>query len=860
MKSDKEIKKEFKVKASKDPDKYYPTEVLKKEGFSRKQCKGCNLFFWTTTDDEVCGDSTCSGGFRFFDNNPCKEKLSYLEVWKKFSSMFKKLGYTPIKRYPIVARWRADMDFVIASITDFQPYVVSGEVDPPANPLVVPQFCLRFVDIDNVGITGSHNTCFNMIGQHTFVPPEKWDQGKVFSDIKKWLNDGMGLDDSEIKFHEDAWAGGGNFGPCMEFFSRGVEIGNQVYMLYEQTNEGVKELKLKVLDMGMGMERCAWFSQGTPTIYDATFPEIVKKLKSATKVEYNKDLMKKYVPFSGMLNIDEVEDIDKAWEIVAKKVGTSVEQLKDEVLPMAAIYSIAEHARGLLIALSDGALPSNVGGGYNLRILVRRIFSFIDKFEWDIYLPDVCRWHAEDLKKVFPELMENLDEVEKILNVEKNKYENTKQKSKKIVEKIIKEDVDTKKLLELYDSHGIAPEIISEEAKKLGKIIKVPDNFFMLVTEMHEKKEQVHATKKEVEIDVEGMNETKAMYFDDWKKLKFDAAVLKVEDDYLILDKTSFYPTSGGQLHDVGKIDDVNVVEVIKSGNVILHKVEDASKFKLGQNIKGEVDLDRRKQLAQHHTATHIINAAARKVLGKHINQAGAKKTEEKAHIDLTHFETLTEDEIVNIEKEANKMVKQGIEVKKEFLSRNEAEKKFGMTIYQGGAVAGKIIRIVEIPEIDVECCGGTHLNNTKEVEDIEIIKSTKISDSIVRLEFAAGKAASKEKMREEGILKETAKILNVSAEEVPIRAEELFNEWKKMRKIVRKINKPDIILKLKSGEIRLIEIKNLPRGKIKGDYTALLAKTATIFNTQIEHVPKTAIRFLRDLEKFHKQIEKSLT
>ena len=447
MLPDKQIKKEFKIKANKDPDKYYATSVLKEEGFARKKCK-CGQFFWTVNkDQEVCGDTTCSGGFRFYDNNPCKVKLSYIDVWVKFAEMFKKLGYTPIKRYPVVARWRSDMDFVIASIADFQPYVVSGEVDPPANPLVVPQFCLRFGDVDNVGITGSHLTCFNMIGQHMFVSPNQWDQNKVFRDIKKWLNDGMGIPDEEITFHEDAWAGGGNFGPCMEFFSRGVELGNQVYMLYEQTDEGSQELKLKVLDMGMGMERCAWFSQGTPTIYDAVFPTVVEKLMNATSIKPNKELIKKFVPFAGMLNTDEVEDISKAWMQVAKKVGVDVKTLKKEVIPLAAVYSIAEHARGLLIALSDGALPSNVGGGYNLRILARRAFSFIDKYKWNIYLPDVARWHAEYLKPLFPELCENLDEVKEILEVEKNKYEATKHKSKGIVERIIKTEISEKNYL-----------------------------------------------------------------------------------------------------------------------------------------------------------------------------------------------------------------------------------------------------------------------------------------------------------------------------------------------------------------------------------------------------------------------------
>src|SRR3989338_8459415 len=165
MKTDKQVKREFKLEASQNPDKYYATTVLKGNGFMRRKCS-CGIYFWTTVETKkTCGDASCSGGFQFFNGTPAKKKMDYIQTWLEFSKLFKKLVYTPIARYPVVARWRDDTDFVQASIYDFQPYVVSGEVKPPANPLVVPQFCLRFNDIDNVGITGSHYTGFVMIGQ-----------------------------------------------------------------------------------------------------------------------------------------------------------------------------------------------------------------------------------------------------------------------------------------------------------------------------------------------------------------------------------------------------------------------------------------------------------------------------------------------------------------------------------------------------------------------------------------------------------------------------------------------------------------------------------------------------------------------
>lgn len=844
MLSDKEIKKKFKEEASKNPEKYYATEVLKKYGFSRKRCTVCGTYFWSVNpDQDRCGDSMCQGGFTFFENNPAKKKLTYIEVWQEFSKMFRSLGYTPIARYPVVARWNDTMDFTIASIAAFQPYVVSGEVEPPANPLVIPQFSIRFSDIENIGITASHQTGFVMIGQHMFVSPEEWDQDKVFEDIVKWLTEGLGLPFSEITFHEDAWAGGGNFGPCMEYFSRGLELGNQVYMMFEQTPQGRKELSIKVLDMGMGMERNAWFTQATPTQHQAVYPTVINKLLKQTEIEIDDELMKRFVPYSGMLNIDEIEDIDKAWQKVAKLVGIGVSALKERIIPLSRIFAIADHTRTLLFALNDGALPSNVGGGYNLRVLVRRCLAFIDKYKWNINLADICREHASYLKPIFPELSENLDEIEKILDVEKIKFESTKQKTASIVKRLVKEEITEEKLIELYDSNGILPQLIIDEAAKYGKKIERPKNFFGKVAERHEQKEQEHATRKKEALNIEGVEETKALYFDDYKRTEFEAKVLKIIGNNVILNMTAFYPTSGGQMHDTGTISGCKVLEVFKQGAVIVHKMETIS-FKEGEIVKGSVDFERRKQLTQHHTATHIINASARKILGRHVNQAGAKKTESKAHLDITHYSSLTDSELKAIEEEANRIVEADYKIISEFLPRNQAEKKYGMAIYQGGAVPGKSIRIIEIEGIDVEACGGTHLHSTGEVGEIKIIKSTKIQDGIIRLVFTAGKAKEKAESKDEEVLSEAAKILGVKVNQVPARAEELFSKWKKARKAVKKKKE--------------IDIKSLELVSESGYEGNVLAKTAEILRTQPEFIVKTIRRFKDELEDFKEKISQN--
>lgn len=857
----KQFKAKFREEISKDPDKYFATDVLRSEGFKRAQCKCCNKWYWSVNARNSCGDAACSGGFTFLGK--ARNNLDYISVWKRFSMLFKKWGYTPVNSYPVAARWRDDTDFVQASIYDFQPYVVNGSVKPPANPLVVPQFCLRFNDIDNVGITGSHFTGFVMIGQHAFVSGKDWDQEKYFTDIHNWLVEGLGLDVKEIIYHEDAWAGGGNFGPCMEFFSGGLELGNQVYMMYEKTGDSEqcssktedseqgnsktedsekcdsksgngdsvndrRELPIRVLDMGMGHERNAWFCKGSSTSYEAVFPTVCEMLRKKTGIKVDSGLMKKYLPYAAYLNIDEVEDIDKSWKFVAEKVGISVSDLKEYLLPLSAMYSIGDHTRSLLFALNDGVLPSNTGGGYNLRVLLRRCLSFIDKYEWNIDIYEVMKEHAKYLKPIFK--FDNLDEIEAIIDNEKEKYKNTKEKTKILIEKIINEKIDEEKLISLYDSQGISPEMIAEEAKKLGKEVKIPENFYSKVSSLHQ---EVKKEKKENKIDFE--DETKILYYD-YQLSVFDAKVKYVKDNLVVLDKTVFYPTSGGQDHDEGYLETVNgkqyaVTDVIKQGSMIIHLVD--GNFKIGDKVTGKINKERRIQLTQHHTAAHVINAAAVRVLGKHVNQAGAKKSLEKGHLDITHYRAISEEEQEAIEKEANKIVEEGIEVRKYFLSRDSAEKKFGMRIYQGGAVPGNELRIVEIPEVDVEACGGTHVDNTKELELIKILKTTKISDSIVRIVYTAGKMAQRTVNSEQEILKETAKILECLFDQIPGRAEELFKLWKEVKKSKKKGKElPDT--KLKSEE------------SFNGD---VLAKTAEILKTQPEHVVKTLKRFKGELD-----------
>jgi alanyl-tRNA synthetase len=509
---DKVAKKILKEKASKEPEKFYPVEFLESLGFKRQKCKKCGTYFWSKEEREVCGDVACIGKYEFIGQE-MPEKLDFIAVWKKFKKVMEKLGYTPIKPYPVVARWRDDLDFVIASIADFQPWVVEGISKPPANPLIVPQFCLRFNDIDNVGITGRHYTGFVMIGQHAFEKPENYDKNKYLEDIYTWLTKGFGLKDKDIIFHEDAWAGGGNAGPSIEFFSKGLELGNQVYMQYDIKGNEFRKLDLMVLDMGTGQERYAWFSHGTTTSYEPNFPTVLpylKKYLSLNKEE--EEIYNKFLPYSGLLNVDEA-NVKEEWKKIAKILEVDENTLKEIVMKKAAIYSIAEHTRSLLMAFNDGAVPSNVGGGYNLRLLARRIFSFIRKYDLDLDLAKIFELHYDYLKEQYD--LENWKIAIDIMEEEKKKFEESIKKAKNILLKELKKKKELTKedLIKMYESHGVTPEIIEEVISQgnLNVKVEVPENFYVLIEEIRNK--QKRKKKKETLVINKELPETKALYW-----------------------------------------------------------------------------------------------------------------------------------------------------------------------------------------------------------------------------------------------------------------------------------------------------------------------------------------------------------
>jgi alanyl-tRNA synthetase len=276
----------------------------------------------------------------------------------------------------------------------------------------------------------------------------------------------------------------------------------------------------------------------------------------------------------------------------------------------------------------------------------------------------------------------------------------------------------------------------------------------------------------------------------------------------IVLDQSSFYPTSGGQEHDDGKmwIDgaEYEVVDCMKVGPCVLHVISpplpaadnfDAYK---GKEVRGLVNVERRSQLRNNHTATHIVYASCRKVLGPHVWQNGAKKSTKQAHLDITHFQSLSHADMLAIENEANRIVMRCKDITKGFMAKDVAEAKYGFHLYQGGVVPGNELRVVNIDDTDTEACCGTHADNTAEVGLIKLMKSARISDGIVRLYYVAGEHALALLNEDSNILNGLTSSWGIAADDILPTATRFFDGYKKYSNIVQKQNTQILDLSMK--------------------------------------------------------------
>ena len=785
-----QILKEF----SADPDRYYKVKLFEEQGFIRKACTKCGRFFWTLDASRTLCPDDGTDTYSFIGDPPTTKRFDYTQAWKQVEEFFVKNNHTSVSRYPVVCRWRDDLYFTIASVVDFQRVMGSKVVfEFPANPLVVPQTCLRFNDLENVGVTGRHFSSFCMIGQHSI--PENggyWKDECVDLDFRL-LTQQFGIKKEEVVFVEDVWSGGGSFGSSLEYFVRGLELGNAVFTEFQGELGQHTTLDQKIIDMGAGLERFAWITNGTPTAYDCCFGPVNQILFEKIGIDSDSEMLKKY--FTEIAReIDHFDDLNQVRRLAVKSAGITEDQVNKIITPLEGMYLIADHLRTLIFAIADGALPSNVGGGYNLRMMLRRINGTINQLNLKLDIDELIDAHIDYLKDTYPELDEKREDVKTILKLESSRYEESKIHMKKKAEKIREKGAPSvDELITLYESDGITPEYL----KEIDAISEIPSQFYSKLSDLHQSEKKKAIT----ELPLEELPETETLFYKD-DPMEFEAKVIKVLGDQVVLDRTSFYARGGGQEPDLGTISEFNVVNVDKHANIIVHKLEGGVP-KEGDTVSCKVDETRRANITKNHTSTHIINVSSRGVLGSWIWQHSAFKDDDHARLDITHHSSLTDEQVKQIEDAANQMVKENYPVNIDYYDRGTAEQKYGFKIYQGGVVPVKSVRIVSIEDKDIEACGGTHVKKTGDIELIKITKTKRIQDGVVRIEFVSGPTAFQYvKDQEEESKKQAAN--DTAKEKLEKLREE--NKEKSREQIPILLEK---ILAGQSGELDEITIKN---------------------------------------------------
>ena len=801
-----------------DLEEEYQLDYFEENGFHRLDCESCGAAFWTRDETRsTCGEPPCDT-YEFIDNPGFAESYTLEEMREAFLSYFEERDHARVDPYPVAAnRWRDDVLLTQASIYDFQPLVTSGETPPPANPLCISQPCIRMQDIDNVGKTGRHTMAFEMMAHHAFNAREDVEDEYAYEGEVYWkdktvqycdeLLAELGANLEEVTYIEDPWVGGGNAGPAFEVIYRGAELATLVFMSLKQDPDGEFEMKdgntysrmdTYVVDTGYGLERWTWMSQGTPTIYEAVYPEMIGFLKDNAGVEHTDEeaaIVHDAARLSGNLDIDDVDDVEAARGDIADELGVDVDYLRDLVEPLEHIYAIADHCRTLAYMLGDGIVPSNVGTGYLTRMVLRRTKRLTDTVGVDAPLDELVDMQAERLG------YENRDTIRDVVRTEVEKYRETLERGGRKVESLAEEyahrdePIPTEELIELYDSHGIQPDMVEEIAADYGASVDVPDDFYALVADRHsgETGADEETTEGLDTETIEGLPATERLYYEDQSRMEFEAMVLDVferDEGYdVVLDQTMFYPEGGGQPADHGTLssDDVTceVSDVQRVGGVILHRTDKDPGT--GEFVRGQIDATRRRRLMRHHTATHIVGHAARQVLGDHVRQAGAQKHTDSARLDIKHYQSVTRAEVEEIEHVANEVVMDNTPVTQEWIDRNEAEGEYGFDIYQGGIPKGEQIRLIHTNS-DTQACGGTHVSRTGDVGAIKLLGTERIQDGVIRLTYAAGDAAIDATQRTEDALYEAADTLDVSPEEVPATAARFFEEWKDRGKQIEEL------------------------------------------------------------------------
>jgi alanyl-tRNA synthetase len=746
------------------------------------------------------------------------------EIRSAYLKFFEEKGHKVIPSSSLIPKDNPTLLLTTAGVVQIQPYIL-GQAVPPSKRLASCQKCFRTTDIESVG-DATHMTFFEMLGnwsvgdyfkkeaiawawefvtERLHLPPDKlW--------ITIYLDDeeafdfwrAIGIPKSKIvrcDAKDNFWGPPGSSGPCgpcseihfdlgqerscgpdckpNDGCGRFVEIWNLVFMQYFQDEQGKRTpLPHPCVDTGMGLERTLTAINGKKTAYDTdVFTPLLDIIAGLTGKKYGANA-----------------DDDNATRIVA------------------------EHGRALAFLIADGVLPDNEGRSYVLRRLLRRAALFGRRLGLNKpFLSEIAKTAIKKMSHVYPELKQRQDMIIKIITMEEERFEETLNTGLAIIEELISKQAGKKDkqisgadAFKLYDTYGFPVELTREIVAKSG----FPVDMAGFDKEMEKQRERARSTHKfDVAAKMGGVSlsklDVKATEFVGYHCYEQKAKVLKLLVDGkevekvekgqkvgLVLDTSPFYAEMGGQLGDTGKIVGANGKFTVNDSvriptDITLHqgKVSEGS-LRVGDEVKAAVDMERRLDISRNHSATHLLQAALRQVLGEHIQQRGSLVAPERLRFDFSHLAAMTQDEIKAVQRIVNDKIRQNLKVSDEQTAYKKA--------IEAGATAlfdekyGDVVRVMRIgePAVSTELCGGTHISFTGEIGYFQILSEGSIGAGLRRIEAVTGRGAEAFLDQRLTSLNSTAQSLETKPEDVEEKVTQLIANSERFQKLVSSFEK----------------------------------------------------------------------
>jgi alanyl-tRNA synthetase len=744
--------------------------------------------------------------------------MTSADIRKQFLEFFRSKSHEIVPSAPIVVKNDPTLMFTNAGMNQFKDYFL-GNQKPQHSRIADTQKCLRVSgkhnDLEEVGVDTYHHTMFEMLGNWSFgdyfkkeaiawswelltevykIPKDrlyvsifKGDEKEKlprdeesYTEWKKWISEDRILPFSK---KDNFWEMGdtGPCGPCTEIHvdcrpdterkktdgknlvnsddPQVIEIWNNVFIQFNRLKDGSLEpLPARHVDTGMGLERLVRVLQDKKSNYDTDiFSETIAQIEKITRKKYD--------------------------------YGDSK--------PAVAFRVIADHIRAIAFTIADGQLPSNTGAGYVIRRILRRAaryyYSYLD-FK-DPLLYQLVPALAQQFEKVFPELQRQAEFVAKVIKEEEEAFLRTLAKGLLRFEKENSKTLTGKLAFELYDTYGFPIDLTRLIASEKGLMVDEAG----FETEMQLQKNRSRAaTAVDTEDWIEVNNAAKTSFvgydhLDSTTKLvKYRKIKAKGKEQYqLVLESTPFYAESGGQVGDTGIIESlgqkIEVIDTKKENDLIIH-FTNSIPSNITEPVIAEVNATRRKYIALHHSATHLLHAALRKILGAHVAQKGSLVNEEHLRFDFSHFAKMSNEEIAAVEALVNEKIRENIPVVIRQMPKEEALKSGAMALF--GEKYGDTVRVVIIdPDYSVELCGGTHVGATGELGSFKITSEAAVAAGVRRVEAISGQQAE-QFINEQLAVVRSAKELLKNPKDILKGIEDLLQDRSELQKVKEQLER----------------------------------------------------------------------